>query len=78
MRELTHQVKRKYLRLMQGNFLADSPMKTGTDLSKMGNNIGCPAEKEEVDYFVKMLKKTSPLTDQQLTLIQQHFLKNKE
>ena len=62
----------------QGNFLADSRMKTGTDFNTAVSNIGCPAEKDEVNYFVKVLKKTSSLNDHQIALIQERFLKNKE
>lgn len=40
-----------------------------------GNNVGCPTEPGEVDYFIKVLKKTSHLTDAQLALIQKRFLK---
>src|SRR6476469_8527342 len=36
----------------QGNLLADSQMKPG-------ENTGCPATKQEVAYFISVLKKTS-------------------
>ncbi len=51
-----------------GNLLADSQ-------SKPGENTGCPATREEVDYFLKVLKKTSPLTNDQLAVIEKNFLK---
>jgi thioredoxin-related protein len=40
-----------------------------------GQNIGCPASKEEVDEFIKMLKATSNLNDKELEIIYQKFLK---
>jgi len=61
-----------------GNFLADSRLKTESDANAKAVSVGCPAEKDEVTYFTKVLKKTSRLTDAQLGLIEQRFLKNKE
>jgi hypothetical protein len=40
-----------------------------------GNNVGCPAQPDEVAYFIKVLKKTSDLTDAQLEMIRKRFLK---
>ena len=54
----------------KGNLLEDSK---GAD----GNNVGCPAKPEEVDYFVNVLKRTSKLNQNQLEQIRQRFLKNK-
>lgn len=53
----------------KGNLLEDSK---GAD----GKNIGCPARPEEVDYFIKVLEKTSKLNAQQLEQIRERFLKN--
>lgn len=54
--------------------------KTGTVLSnaeyKPGQNAGCPATEEEVAYFIKVLKNTSALTDDELTMIKKRFRKN--
>ena len=61
-----------------GNFLADSRLKPGDDPNAKEVSVGCPAEKNEVDYFTKVIRKTSTLNDSQLDLIQQRFLKNKE
>jgi thioredoxin-related protein len=36
-------------------------------------NVGCPARPEEVSYFVKVLKKTSFLNNNQLALIEKRF-----
>lgn len=38
-----------------------------------GQNLGCPASKEEVRHFMQILKKTSSLTDAQLTTIAKVF-----
>lgn len=40
-----------------------------------GNNIGCPAQPDEVNFFIRVLKKTSHLSDQDLQLIKTRFLK---
>ncbi len=61
----------------KGNLLADSRKPGNHDSGKL-KSVGCPAEKDEVDYFAKVLKKTSLLNQQQLALIQERFLKNKE
>jgi thioredoxin-related protein len=52
----------------KGNLLADSQ-------SSPGVNTGCPATREEVDHFLKVLQKTSPLTKDQLAVIEKNFLK---
>ena len=63
----------------KGNFLADSRSKAGSaDANGKPVNVGCPASVEEVNYFVKVIKETSSFTNQQLALIQERFLKNKE
>ncbi len=63
----------------KGNFLADSRTKSvradGTENMK---SVGCPASDEEVNYFAKVLKETSSLRDEQISLIKERFLKNKE
>lgn len=57
-----------------GKLLADSRLHD--DYGKVfGNNVGCPARPDEVDYFIKVLKKTSRLSDPQLQLIKARFLK---
>jgi len=58
-----------------GNFLFDSKRREdGT--SPEGDNVGCPANEKEVTYFIKVLKQTSSLTDQQLQVIYHLFRKN--
>lgn len=54
-----------------GNKLADSQRKPG-------NNTGCPASEEEVEYFAEVLKKTSTLTTGELEKIKVRFRKNKQ
>ncbi|MDB5230207.1 MAG: hypothetical protein JWN76_1012 [Chitinophagaceae bacterium] len=51
-----------------GKLLADSHMKAGV-------NTGCPASKEEIDYFLQVLQKTSSLNDRQLIAIKKRFSK---
>ncbi len=63
----------------KGNFLADARSKDGRiGANEKPVNVGCPASIEEVNYFVKVMKETSSLSNQQLELIEERFLKNKE
>jgi hypothetical protein len=39
-------------------------------------NTGCPASKEEVEYFIEVLKKTTTLTEDQLEKIRKRFRRN--
>ena len=57
-----------------GKLLADSRLHSA-DGKVSGNNVGCPAQPEEVEYFINVLKKTSTLDDAQLALIRTRFLK---
>ena len=59
-----------------GTLLADArnkPEGTGVEIS--GKNTGCPSTKEEIAYFLQVLKKTSSLTPGQLTVVRQVFSK---
>lgn len=58
-----------------GNFLADSRLKNGTH---SGNNTGCPASKEEVEYFIDILKKNTAITPEQTSAVEKRFRKNDE
>ena len=61
-----------------GKLLGDSYIrKEGQSLDTPGQNIGCPAEDEEVAAFIVLLKKTSRLTEEQLSVIGERFKKNK-
>jgi hypothetical protein len=56
-----------------GKLLADSRLHSD-DGTVAGNNIGCPVQLDEVAYFIKVLKKTSELSDAQLKMIRNRFL----
>lgn len=55
----------------KGNVLADSRID-----GKPGKNSGCPATQEEVDYFIKVLQKTSRLDAKALDVIRDRFREN--
>lgn len=57
-------------------FLFDSRMKATVNGVEKLQNIGCPASKEEVDYFIEILKKTTQLKEDQLEKIRVRFRKN--
>ena len=57
--------------------LADSKIRThGAGFELMGDNMGCPASKAEVEYFIAILKKTSRLSMSELSVITKRFLEN--
>lgn len=59
-----------------GKLLADSYMRPeGLGMDQPGTNTGCPAQKGEVDHFIKVLKTTSEISDEGLTKIAGVFLK---
>jgi hypothetical protein len=41
-----------------------------------GENVGCPATAKEVQYFVQVLKKTTPINSQQLAAVIKRFSRN--
>jgi thioredoxin-related protein len=41
-----------------------------------GENVGCPGTGKEVQYFVQVLKKTSPITSQEAAAVVKRFGKN--
>jgi len=49
----------------------------GTTTGTAKDNVGCPAEADEVAYFISLLKPSSKLSDEQLAVIKNRFLKNK-
>ena len=60
-----------------GKLLADSKMRPeGVSLDADGTSIGCPASKEEVAYFIKLLQQSSALAEPQLKIIAERFSKN--
>jgi thioredoxin-related protein len=58
------------------NFLADSRMTTVTNGIDKLQNAGCPATKEEVNYFIEVLKRTTPLNEIELEKIRMRFRRN--
>lgn len=60
----------------KGNLLADSKIRSAGDGPEAGDNSGCPASEKEVAFFVKTLKQTTNLNDQQLEIIAKRFRKN--
>ncbi len=59
----------------KGELLGDSreDMPDGTK----GGNVGCPAQPNEVAYFIKVLKASSSLNAKELAAIEERFLKIK-
>jgi thiol-disulfide isomerase/thioredoxin len=57
-------------------FLADSRMKAKINGVEKLQNTGCPASKEEVDYFIDVLKKTTDLKEDELEKIRTRFRRN--
>ena len=57
----------------RGQFLADSRMD-----GQAGKNSGCPAKEKEVDYFIKVLQKTSKLDADALAVIRKRFRENEQ
>ena len=61
-----------------GKWLADSQIRPdGSDYNVVGENVGCPASREEVNHFLKVLRKTSTLNASDLSAIEKRFLTNK-
>ena len=54
-----------------GNILADSQRKPG-------ENVGCPATEEEVAHFINVLKKTSPINEEQIVKVEKRFRRNEQ
>lgn len=52
-----------------GSILADSQVQPG-------KNVGCPATNEEVAHFINVLKKTSSITDEEVTAVEARFRRN--
>jgi thiol-disulfide isomerase/thioredoxin len=59
-----------------GKLLADSKMRAEGAGPETGENVGCPASKNEVEYFISVLKKTTRLNAAQLETISERFRKN--
>ena len=59
-----------------GKLLADSKMRDEGGSPETGENVGCPSSKNEVEYFISVLKKTTRLNSAQLETISERFRKN--
>jgi hypothetical protein len=57
-------------------FLADSRMKEVSNGVEKLQNTGCPASKEEVEYFINVLRKATSLKEDELEKIRIRFRKN--
>jgi thiol-disulfide isomerase/thioredoxin len=60
----------------EGKLLADSKIRPEGGGLETGDNAGCPASEKEVAYFVKVLKETSSLKEDELAIIQKRFREN--
>jgi len=61
-----------------GVLLADSKMRTEGQGADSGQNIGCPAAVNEVEYFISILKKNTNLNSDQLETIRKRFRQNEQ
>jgi len=62
-----------------GQLLADSEIRPeGSSSESKGQNVGCPAQENEVAYFLEVLRKTSRITREQEAAIQKRFRKNED
>ena len=60
----------------KGKLLADSFMREdGVGMDEPGQNSGCPARQNEVDFFIEILRKTTDIPDEGLEKIAGKFLK---
>ena len=62
----------------KGNTLATCEMPPpGATVAKPADSVGCPTDPNEVEYFIKVLKATSNLTEGDFAVIRKRFLLNK-
>lgn len=59
-----------------GKLLADSKIRKEGEGPEKGENTGCPATEQEVNYFISMLQKTSRMNDEQLEIVRKRFRRN--
>jgi thiol-disulfide isomerase/thioredoxin len=59
-----------------GKLLADSKFRPDGGGLETGDNTGCPASEKEVAHFVKVLKETSSLKNDELSVIEKRFREN--
>ena len=61
----------------EGKLLADCNYHSADKSDpREGQNIGCPARPEEVDYFIGLLKQHSQMSDEEAKAVRSSFLKN--
>lgn len=60
----------------EGKLLSDSRIRKEGDGPEKGDNAGCPATKNEVEFFIEVLKKTSSINTEQLEIIRKRFREN--
>jgi thioredoxin-related protein len=56
--------------------ITDKTKKLIGDSNAPDGNTGCPSKKEEVDYFITLLKKSSKINAEALEIIRTRFRKN--
>jgi thiol-disulfide isomerase/thioredoxin len=62
----------------KGTLLADSKIRpAGAEPDKPAQNMGCPASDDEVAAFIEVLKKTSRISEAEITVISDRFRKNR-
>lgn len=60
----------------EGKLLYDSKIRAVGEGPEKGENTGCPANAEEVAYFIKIIKNSSKLNAAQLEIISKRFREN--
>lgn len=60
----------------EGNLVSDSRIRKEGEGPDQGYNVGCPATEKEVDFFIDLLKKITPLEPAQLEIIRKRFRQN--
>jgi thiol-disulfide isomerase/thioredoxin len=61
-----------------GNLLTDSKIREEGAAAETGYNIGCPANEKEVNWFLKILQRTSKINAQEMEAIRKRFRKNEK
>lgn len=62
----------------EGKLLADSKRRAEGAGPETGENTGCPASANEVEYFISVLKETTNLNSAQLEIISKRFRQNEQ
>lgn len=60
----------------EGKLLADSKIRKEGEGPEKGENTGCPATEQEVNYFISILQKTSRMQPEQLEIVKKRFRRN--